>query len=173
MNGVQEARPVVALPQAGTPAAAAGFAPGETIRAIDGEPVASWQDVRWRMLQLALEQRQVRVEVLNKNSQINWRTLDLSRFDAEQLEGDTLALIGLRLYRPAIEPVIGKTVPGSVAELAGLQSGDRVTAAAGKPVTSWDELVEQVRRHPGKELRIAYARNGESRELTLVPEPVP
>jgi len=172
MHGVQEARPVVALPPSGTPAAGAGFESGETVRAINGEPVTSWQDVRWRMLQLALERAQVTVEVLNRSNQLNWRTLDLSPFDAEQLEGDTLALIGLKLYRPAISPVIGQIVPGSVAEQAGLQAGDRILSASGKPILSWDELVEQVRRHPARELRLTYQRGGERRELTLVPEAV-
>ena len=85
MHGVQEVRPVVALPLPNTPAASAGFESGETIRAINGEPVTSWQEVRWRMLQLALERQQVKVEVLNRSSRLNWRTLDLSPFDAEQL----------------------------------------------------------------------------------------
>jgi len=172
MHGVQEARPVVALPPSGTPAASAGFESGETIRAINGEPVTSWQDVRWRMLQLALERAQVKVEVLNRSNQLNWRTLDLSPFDAEQFEGDTLALIGLKLYRPEISPVIGQIVPGSVAEQAGLQAGDRVLSANGKPILSWDELVEQVRRHPARELRLTYQRGDERHELTLVPEAV-
>jgi regulator of sigma E protease len=172
MHGVQEARPVVALPASGTPAASAGFEAGETIRAINGEPVTSWQDVRWRMLQLALERAQVTVEVVNRSNRLNWRTLDFSPFDAEQLEGDTLALIGLRLYRPEISPVIGQIVSGSVAEQAGLQAGDRILSANGKPILSWDELVEQVRRHPARELRLTYQRGDERRELALVPEAV-
>ena len=172
MNGVQEARPVVALPPPDTPAASAGFAPGETIRAIDGEPVGSWQDVRWRMLQLALERQQVKVEVINRDNQLNWRTLDFSRFDAEQLEGDTLALIGLRLFRPEVSPVIGRIVPGSVAEQAGLQAGDRILEANGATIATWDQLVQLVRGHPGRELRLTYQRGGARRELTIVPESV-
>ena len=172
MHGVQEARPVVALPLPNTPAASAGFESGEIIRAINSEPVTSWQEVRWRMLQLALERAQVKVEVLNRSNELNWRTLDLSPFDAEQLEGDTLALIGLRLYRPPIDPVIGQIVAGGVAEQAGLQAGDRILSAHGKPILSWDELVDQVRRRPGGELRLAYQRGDERRELTLVPEAV-
>ncbi len=172
MHGVQEARPIVDLPPPNTPAASAGFARGETIRAVNGEPVASWSDLRWRMLQLALERQQVKVEVINRMSQLNWRTLDLSRFDAEQLEGDTLALVGLRLFRPEIKPVIGQIVSGGVAEQAGLQSGDRIVAADGKTIASWNELVQLVRSHPGRELRLAYQRGNERRELVLVPETV-
>jgi regulator of sigma E protease len=172
MHGVQEARPVVAAPLPNTPAASAGFESGETIRAIDGETVTSWQEVRWRMLQLALERKQVNVEVLDRGNRLSWRTLDLSRVDAEQLEGDTLALIGLRLYRPEIRPVIGQIVPGGVAEQAGLQADDRILSANGKPILVWDELVEQVRRHPAIELHLTIQRGNERRELTLIPEAV-
>jgi regulator of sigma E protease len=172
MHGVQEARPVVAAPQPGTPAASAGFESGETIRAINGEPVASWQEVRWHMLQLALERQQVKVEVINRNNQLNWRTLDLSPLDAEQLEGDTLTLIGLKLYRPEISPVIGQIVSGSVAEQAGLQPGDRILSANGRSIASWDALVEMVRTHPGLELRLTYQRGGERGELALFPQTV-
>ncbi len=170
MQGVQEARPVLAQPLPNTPAASAGFESGETIRAINGEPVTSWQEVRWRMLQLALERAQVKIEVLNQGNQLSWRTIDLSPFDAEQLEGDTLALIGLKLYRPQISPVIGQVVPGGVAEQAGLLVGDRILAANDKPVITWDELVEQVRKHPGLDLRLTFQRGDERRELALVPE---
>jgi regulator of sigma E protease len=172
MHGVQEARPILDAPPPHTPAASAGFRSGETIRAIDAEPVESWQEVRWRMLQLALERRQVKVEVINRDSQLNWRTLDLSRVDAGQLEGDALALIGLRLYRPRIEPVIGEIVPGGVAGQAGLQRGDRIVSAGGKTIASWNELVQIVRSHPGRALQLSYQRGDERRELALVPEAV-
>ena len=172
MHGVQEARPIVAAPPPHTPAASAGFEAGETIRAVNGEPVASWQDVRWRMLQLALERRPVKVEVLNRNKQLNWRTLDMSPFDAGQLEGDTLALLGLKLYRPEIKPVIGEIVAGSVAQRAGLQAGDQILAADGKPIVSWSDLVRAVRSHPGSELRLSYRRGNARHDLILVPETV-
>jgi regulator of sigma E protease len=172
MHGVQEARPILGSPPPHSLAASAGFASGETIRAINGEPVTSWQDVRWRMLQLALERQLVKVEVLNRNNQINWRMLDLSPFDAEQLEGDTLGLIGLRLYRPEIKPVIGQVVAGSVAGQAGLQPGDHILAANGKPVVTWNDLVQLVRDHPGLELRLTLGRGSERHEVALVPETV-
>ncbi len=172
MHGVQEARPIVAAPPAHTAAASAGFEAGETIRAINGEPVVSWQDVRWRMLQLALERQSARVEVINRSKQINWRTIDLSALNTEQLEGDTLALAGLKLYRPQIKPVIGEIVPGGVAEGAGLQAGDRILAAGGKPVLTWDDLVRAVRSHAGTELLLGYERGDQRRELALVPETV-
>ena len=41
--------------------------------------------------------------------------------------------VGLRLYRPPLEPVIGQVVAGGPAERAGLAPGDRIVRADGKP----------------------------------------
>jgi len=55
VGGVQEAKPVVGTPDPGTVADASGLKRGETILKINDEPMASWQQVRWRLLQLAVE----------------------------------------------------------------------------------------------------------------------
>ncbi len=51
--------------RAATLARAAGFRAGDTVRAIDGQPVATWQDLRWRVLQAALQRQQIGVEVID------------------------------------------------------------------------------------------------------------
>jgi regulator of sigma E protease len=53
-----------------------------------------------------------------------------------------------------------------------LQAGDRILAVDGKPIVSWNELVELVRNRPAQQLRLAYQRGNERRELALVPEAV-
>src|SRR5258708_14157356 len=94
--------PVVGAPDAGTVAAASGLTRGETILKINGEPMASWQQVRWRLLQLAVEKQPARLEVIDPEQRLTWRTLDLSGFHLEGLDGDPLALLGLRLARPDV-----------------------------------------------------------------------
>jgi regulator of sigma E protease len=170
LNGVQEVKPVVAAPEPGTIAAESGLARGETILKINGEPVTSWQDVRWRLLQLAVEKGSAQLETVDAGQNLKERTLDLRRFDIEGLEGDPLLKIGLRLYRPEVRPVLGKVVPGSVAEAAGLRQGDRVLAIDGRRVDTWDELVAAVRASPERELRLRVGRGAEEFELALRPE---
>src|SRR5690242_6762726 len=50
MIGVTGLKPVLGPVQPATPAAVAGFQTGETILAVDSEPVSTWQDVRWLLL---------------------------------------------------------------------------------------------------------------------------
>jgi len=171
VSGVQEAKPIVAAPEAGTIAARAGFTRGETIRTIDGESVASWQDVRWWLLQLALDRKTARVEVVDERGAISSRTLDLAGVTAEELEGDLLAKLGLRLYRPDVPAIIGQVVRGSVAERAGLAAGDRVVAVDAVPIATWDDLVAKVRASPGRSLVFEVTRDGRAARIALVPEP--
>jgi len=172
MGGVQEARPIVAAPETGTVAAQAGLTRGDTIRAINGEPVASWQDIRWRVLQLALDRKEARLEIQSATNTIDWRTLDLTQVKADEVEGDLLARLGLRLYRPDVAPVIGQVVSGGIAERAGLAARDRVIAVDGQPIPTWDALVAKVRSSPARALAIEIDRGGKRLRIEVTPEPV-
>ena len=172
VGGVQEAKPVLAAPEAGTVAEASGIERGETILKINGEPVASWQQVRWQLLQLAVEKQPARLEVIDAKQRLTWRTLDLSRFDLEGFDSDPLARLGLRLNRPDVAPIIGTVVPGSVAEAGGLRAGDRVISIDGGAILVWEDVVKAVRAHPAETLQLQILREGNRIEIRLRPEAV-
>jgi len=172
VGGVQEAKPIVGAPETGTAAAAAGLVRGETILRINGEPMASWQQVRWRFLQLAVEKQTASLEVIDAKQHLATRTLDLSTFDLEGFDSDPLARLGLKLDRPDVAPVVGKLVPGSVAEQGGLRPGDRIVSIDGSEVRVWEEVVTAVRRRPGETVRLGLRRDGQSVEISLRPEAI-
>jgi len=172
MYGLPEARPVLAEPAAGTPARAAGFAAGETVRAVSGEPVATWQELRWRVLQGALQRESLQLEVIDERQHIAIRALDLSAYPSDDVQTDAMERIGLRLYRPPLAPVLGKIVAGGAAERQGLRSGDRVLSVDGAPIANWEALVGVVRGNPGRALRFSVRRDGATRELAVVPDAV-
>jgi regulator of sigma E protease len=172
MAGVQEAKPVVSAPEPGTVAAASGLARGETILKINGDPVASWQEVRWKILRLAVEKQPVRLEVIDEKQRISLRTLDLSGFDLQGFDSDPVVRLGLRLNHPDVAPVIGKIIPGSVAEAQGLRAGDRVISIDGREMRYWDDVVSAVRAHPGETIVMRFVRGGEEIEVRLRPEVV-
>ncbi|MCX7960446.1 MAG: RIP metalloprotease RseP [Burkholderiales bacterium] len=170
MIGVPEARPVLAEPPSGTPAATAGLRAGATVRAIDGTPIATWQALRWRVLQAALARERLQLEVAAADGTISLHVLDLRDVRADELENDALDRLGLRLYRPPVAPVFGRIVAGGAAERAGLKPGDRVLAIDGEPVTTWDELVHAVRARPGGLLVLRIARDGSELDVRVSPE---
>src|SRR3989442_12129477 len=82
MYGLPEARPVLAAPGPGTLAASAGLRAGATVRSVDGEPVTTWQELRWRLLQSALQRSPVRLEPLGERAHLAVAAPDLGRCPA-------------------------------------------------------------------------------------------
>jgi len=172
MYGLPEARPVLGTPPEGTVAAAAGLRSGDTVRTVEGEPITTWQELRWRVLQSALQRSPLRLEIVNDRGHLNAVTLDLRSFPTDDVESDALERIGLRLYRPPLEPVIGQVVRGGAAEKAGLAPGDRVLLADGRPVESWEALVAAVQARPEMPLALTIERAGARQSVEVVPASV-
>ena len=172
MYGLPEAKPVLGEPPVATVAAAAGLRAGDTVQAIDGEKIATWQELRWRVLQGALQRQVMRLEVVNARGHLADVTLDLTSYPAAEVETDALERIGLRLFRPPLDPVLGQVIAGGPAERAGLAAGDRITHAAGKPVPTWEALVAAIQAHPGRPLALRIERQGVARDIEVTPDTV-
>jgi regulator of sigma E protease len=168
--GMPEARPVLGEPPAGSIAAAAGLRAGDTVRATDGEPISTWQDLRWRIVQAALQGQKIRLETENAKGHLNEVTLDLAAFASADVETDVLDRSGLRLHRPKLEAVLGELESGSPARQAGLQPGDRVLEVGGKPVAVWEEFVKIIQANAGKRIALTVQRGQERLSVDVVPE---
>jgi regulator of sigma E protease len=169
MYGLPEARPVLGAPPEGSVAAAAGLRTGDTVRAVEAEPITTWQELRWRVLQSALQRSPLRLEVIDEKGHLRDATLDLRAFPADDVESDALERVGLRLYRPRLDPVVGEVLRGSAGERAGLVPGDRILAADGRALDSWDALVAEVQARPEKPLTLTIDRGGVRQTVQAVP----
>jgi regulator of sigma E protease len=112
------------------PAARAGLKPGDTIVAIDGEPIKDFDDVRLAVSTHAGSP--LRVDYVRDGQR---RTTTLTPV-AEQGEFGQMGIAG---FYPYYEPVVGVS-PGSPAARGGLRTGDRILAANGKPIAQLTEL---------------------------------
>jgi regulator of sigma E protease len=160
VHGVPGMKPILGPVPAGTPAAVAGFTTGDTLVAIGGEPVQTWQDARWMLLQKAVQRARVDIEVRTAEGVRTMRGIDLTHLTAADLEGDFLRGVGLTRFQPAVPPVIGDVVRGGVAERAGLRPGDEILAIDARPVKTWEELVTAIRARPGERLTLEIRRDG-------------
>jgi regulator of sigma E protease len=169
VHGVEEPRPLLGKPVAQSIAERAGFQEGDLVRSIDGQAIASWQELRWELLQRAMAGGRASLEVIDQQREITVRRLDLSSLNTSDLEGDILLQMGFRFFRPRLPPVIGKVLPGGVADLAGLREGDRILAIDAEPVADWDQVVAAVRAAAGRPIRLDADRAGSSVSLTVTP----
>ncbi len=172
MHGSDELLPVLGTPPEGTPAAVAQIENGEQVRLIDGQPVATWNDLRWLMLKKAVDQPSVNLEVINERHEIATRRIDLTVVSEDGWEGDALERLGIRFYRPNMPPVVGKVVAGGPGAMAGLQAGDRVVAVDGEPVDVWYDFVVRIRKAAGRPLHLEIERNGDIVAVNVIPETI-
>ncbi len=172
MHGIAELKPRLGPPPVGTPAAVAGVSEGETVRAVNGKAIATWQQMRWEVISRALDKEALQLEVISPQHEISVRRLDSDLFDLEKLESDQLRALGLVLFRPRLPAVVGSVQPDSAAELAGFRNGDRVLSIDEKAITEWAELASVARASPGRSLVVQIDRAGMRIGLTAVPQAV-
>ncbi len=172
VHGVPGLKPMLGDIPPGSSAEIAQLQSGDIILRINDETVPSWQDLRWRLLDLSLKQAEVRIEAQNSSGSSKLLNLDLSNLEARDLDGDFMDKLGLHLYQPVVLPVIGKLSEGDVAQRSGLEMGDRILGANGLPINLWSEFVDMVRKHPGQTLQLEIKRGESMLTIELVPQSV-
>ena len=170
IHGVSEIRPVLAAPPAGTAAAQAGVEDGELVRGVSGVPVQTMQEFRWQLMKRIVDRLPVALEVQNRRGDIFFRVIDTSAVDVGSLDADFARLLGLSLFHPRLQPVIGVVAPDSVAAAAGLRVDDFVASIDGKPMSTWSDMAATIRDAPGKPIAMTVVRGGMTYELRLVPK---
>ena len=170
MLGSQELRPILGTPPLASPAAFAGIVNGEQVRAVDGETVATWDDLRWILLHKATRQESVELEVINAQHEIALRRLPLAAAGEQGWVGDALVGRGGRFLRPVLAPLVGKVVPASPGEAAGIRAGDEVLAVDGEEVRTWHDFVLRVRAAAGRSVSIELLRDGQVVAVDVVPD---
>ena len=150
-------------------AAQAGLQPGDRVMAVDGREVLSLPQLRWEVLAAALRRDAATLEVERAGERLTI-SLPLAGVVVDHGSDDVMVQLGLKPWRPPLEPVVGSVAPGSPAERAGIVPGMRVRAIEGKPIADWRDLVEIVRANPGKTLRFTLEQEGRTLEREVFAE---
>jgi regulator of sigma E protease len=166
--GVPGQRPLLAPPPASSPAAAAGFAGGDLVTALDSEPLTSWQDLRWRLLK-ASGNESVRVDVKQEDGSTATRVLPLATLTAGDWEANFMAALGLRADLGA--PVVNEVLPGKPAANAGIRTGDAILAIDGTAVRSPSDAAAITNAHPDERVTFTLRRDGAELTTVVTPEP--
>jgi regulator of sigma E protease len=181
--GVQEPKAVLATPVAGSVADKAGLRGLDTVvqAALDGDElqtVRSFEDLRWRLTQGALDSRDLTLVLATKSGDAGRRVvLPLSTLGAADADAALFRKIGI--VGPWTEPVIGEVMPGGAAEKAGLRAGDVVQRVGNTPIVDGQQLREVIRASggapnvqapAGDAFKWVIVRAGRAVDLQVVPE---
>ena len=173
MPGYNELSAVVGKVEPGSVAAQAGLEAGQRITAIDGQPTPTRQVFIQQLLNRLGESGEMRFRVQYPGSDLSYESVaELKEWLRGDAEPDPVAGLGLSLYRPPIQLTLSVVQQDSPAAKAGLQKGDKLLAAAGDKLDSWDEWVAYVESRANKSFDLSYQRAGQVISTQITPAEV-
>lgn len=141
------------------PAGQAGVRPGDTVVSIDGAAVSYWYELQ-DIISARPEER-LTVEVLRAGHEGPVALEVTPERHREQLMAglDVTHETGrVGIVNSYLRPYIA-AVEGSPAWVAGLRTGDQVTAVGGAPIKTHDELLLAIEAAGGAEITLSYVRH--------------
>ena len=176
--GVEEPQAIVSTPAAGSVAERAGLRSGDWVLQAasqdeEAEPVRSFDDLRWRLAQAALEGQRLLLVVQAQTQRGQGSTrevwLDLGGFERAEANAQLFRDIGV--VSPWSRPVMGQVQAGGAADKAGLQAGDLVLGIDGRRIDDAASLREIVRQSTQSAVQLwQIDRRGQPLQLSVQPQ---
>ncbi len=165
--GTEDIRPVVNHVIMDSPAAQAGIRVGDTIKTVDGAPVASWGDINRLIADAKGDPVTVR---FTHGGDIQQTTITPQTKVAKDILGDDMPYFDAGFSGlPPLKAIVGDVAEGYPAKKAGLRKGDRIVEINGQPVDGWHTMKEIISQSKGEMLKMRIARGGETLGVEMTP----
>ena len=128
--------------------ALAQVAPGSHVIRVGADTVVNWGDLQQGLY--ASAPGPVRIELADPSAVVEVR-IPVEEPDRRRL---------VQAVDSWVDAVAGVVNPGSPADKAGLEAGDRITAVDGVAVRNWYDFVGQVEARPGQRVEVTLQRDG-------------
>jgi regulator of sigma E protease len=144
----------------GSPAEVAGLEPGDKIVSINNKPVEYWDNI---VQSIKIDNLGENLSfIVNRNGQDTVLSIDKAAIgDMTQEE--------FGLFPEKMSPVITAVESGKPAGDIGLAANDVVTSFAGQTITNQQQLIDLIRSNAGKEVEIAWLRDGQTMTGKITP----
>jgi regulator of sigma E protease len=154
--GVRYDVPTIGAIDPGSPAAAAGLEPGDTITKFDGEPAEDWEQVQIGILMRP--SRDISMEIARGSERL------MKTMRARVIDGKMGDIGVFPLVR------IGQVTKGSPAEAAGLRVEDGLLRVAGLPLQSFADVPAKVRAAGDKPITFEILRGHDRLSIDIAPK---
>ena len=151
-----------------------GLQKGDQLTRLDGVPIRSYSDFRWKMTQAYIGEGQSRYELELSTVSGMQRTMSLRFEELQPLAQD--ASIDDILLKAGIRPrsngvVVTSVLAASPAEAVGLRPGDGFLSLQGRAITDPKDLQQLVAASQGQPLELLIRREGSGQRETLIIRP--
>lgn len=151
--------PVVGWVEPDSPAAQAGVEAGDRVSSLDGDSITTWRQLETSVLTAGSRTMPMTIERDGRQLHLELTPTTFSRYG-----------FGYAGVLPPLGTTVVQLLPGSPAERAGLQPGDRITAVAGEPVSQFYDLMRLISPRAGEPTAIEIERDGARQTLEVTPD---
>jgi regulator of sigma E protease len=138
--GIEIPKPIIGKISPQSIVSASTLKTAEEITQIDGKPIDNWQDAAFILIS----------RLGDKGSlQINNSNLIIDNWHLDKTNPDLFASLGFEPYKPMHAAVIAKVIQNSAGDIIGFRSEDIVLAVNNEQVSSWDDFIDYIYKHPG------------------------
>jgi regulator of sigma E protease len=171
IHGMPEPAARIAVAERGI-AQTSGLRSGDLVTAVNGQPVRSFNELRWELLQAALQGQPARL-MLQRSAADGAESLQevvlaLQALSAKDLESELFKQLGLELAQP--KPLLGEILPGGPASQAGLAPGDLILKVDGVAVSDAAAFIGSLQAAPGRSVLIDGLRHGKEFSVRVTPQ---
>lgn len=172
MVGVEGMKPIIGEVKLNSIAGKADLRTNDEIISINGETTPSLRSVIEVLAQEVVSGSEIELVVKNGTASSERKVyFDLSAVKIDDIrEADILEVIGFQPIIIKHKPILGQIIQGEPAELAGLQTGDKILSVNKLKIDSWREFVTQIQENPSKNLTLAYKREGQTYTVNISPK---
>jgi regulator of sigma E protease len=161
--GIPALKPVLGDVEPDSTAARAGLRAGDEIVAVGATETGTREAAVLALLDELMNGRPIELGVRDESGDTRRAVLEIDGDRRALTEpGALLPGLGFDFWYPVVPARVGKVMPGSPAERAGLREGDQIAAVNGEPVADFSALVGQVQPKPGATLDFTVERDGQT-----------
>lgn len=165
--GEDVSRPAIGAVEPGSYAAEAGLQRGDRILAVGDVETADWEPALIAILDQVVSDGRVNLRLVDAEGGERSATLVVSGDRTRLTEpGELFQGLGFQAWRPS--SLIGELTDDGAAKLAGIRSGDRITAIDNEPVANFYDLQMLVMPRPDEAVVVEFERDGQSMSINVV-----
>ncbi len=166
--GTEQIRPVVGAVEVDSLADRAGLTAGQEIIEINGKPTNGWSEVNLQLIRRLGETGSLEMLVQDGESgQPRRLQLELKDWLKGAEEPDPIGSLGIRPWRPVIDPIVAQLDPEGPAQAAGVRLGDRLVSLDDQPLSEWQQVIDRVRPLGGQSVSLQIEREGQVIDLPV------
>ena len=141
----------------------AGLRTGDLILSVNDQPIKYFRELDNLFVAFQQQPLKLKIERMKDDGKEKPQSLDIeigkSSFASMQVLGIEDA-----------ESYLARVFPGTPAQKAGLQAGDKIVSVSNQPITTWDTLLNSVKNYKEGSLSFRILREGQEQTIDIVPQ---